>query len=159
MTSRDAPPMKGEGFLPGLTQPPVSETSVRSAPLQHTPGPWVVQQSHHAADQWHIGLTICPVIGVSGCRRGDEYMHVGGVCSEADARLIAAAPELLEALKAAQQVIDELHHELHRRRVADWYPEGAHSAAEAMSEDMRLLGNELANVDFGKVIAKAEGRQ
>lgn len=34
MTSRDASPRKGEGFLPGPTQTPVSETSVRSAPLQ-----------------------------------------------------------------------------------------------------------------------------
>lgn len=65
---------------------------------------------------------------------------------------------LLEALKDAQATIDATREELHQRRVADWYPEGAHNAAEQMSEDMRLIGNGLVTVDFSAAIAKAEGR-
>lgn len=48
----------------------------------------------------------------------------------------------------AVEIIDWAREELHQRRVADWFPEGAHNAAEQMSEDMRLIGNRLADLDF-----------
>lgn len=76
---------------------------------------------------------------------------------EAHERLRAAAPELLAELQRAQEFIDSIRQELHQRRVADWYPEGAHNAAEQMSEDMRLLGNTCADFDTSAAIAKATG--
>jgi len=63
---------------------------------------------------------------------------------------------LLADLDAAVAFIDDLRQDLHSRRVADWYPEGAHNAAEAMSEDMRRLGNRCA--DF-EVIGNMESAQ
>lgn len=72
-------------------------------------------------------------------------------------RVRSAAPELLEALIRAQDFIDTIRQELHQRRVADWYPEGAHNAAEQMSDDMRLLGNSCADFDVSAAIAKATG--
>lgn len=44
-------------------------------------------------------------------------------------------------LEAALGFIDNMGCDLLHRRVADWYQEGAHNAAEQMSEDMRLFGN------------------
>ena len=41
----------------------------------------------------------------SGARNGD-YMSVSGICSEANARLLAAAPDLLDALHDARAFID-----------------------------------------------------
>ena len=53
---------------------------------KHTPGPWVAQPDPHSnPGEWVIGIANGPV----------DYV---AVCSERDARLIAAAPELLEAL-------------------------------------------------------------
>jgi len=50
-----------------------------------TPGPWIAQPDPHGtSDDWCIGV-------------GDQIDRVA-VCSANDARLIAAAPELAEAL-------------------------------------------------------------
>jgi hypothetical protein len=95
--------------------------------------------------------------------------YEGGPTNAAqDAAYIAAAnPAAISALlaerdaavkerDAALEFIDDLRQDLHSRRVADWYPEGAHNAAAAMSEDMRLLGNRCA--DF-EVVGNAEPAQ
>lgn len=60
---------------------------------KHTEGPWFVRQSEYNEGQWYIELS-----EGTGCR-GNEYMSVGGICTEADARLLGASPELLDALK------------------------------------------------------------
>jgi len=67
----------------------------------HTPGPWACFYKHKY-DEWHVSIPIA-----------DSTMKLAlfddGVRSEnpeADARLIAAAPELLEALTAAASDID-----------------------------------------------------
>lgn len=54
----------------------------------HTPGPWVVQESEHP----DVGLLIKPVPGqvVAECDRLPEM--------EANARLIASAPDMLDIL-------------------------------------------------------------
>ena len=60
---------------------------------KHTPGPWLAQPDPTpiSKDDWCIGVDGGPVDCVA-------------TCSERDARLIAAAPELLEALLAIERV-------------------------------------------------------
>lgn len=68
--------------------------------------------------------------------------------------------ELLEmardALKGAEEFIEALAHDLHSERIADWYREGAHNAANAMNESMRLLGNHCAGFDMPALAAIEE---
>jgi len=65
---------------------------------QHTPGPWVWQDARtmrhlHAPETSRIGLCVSmPKAGHKGYRQTPE--------DEANARLIAAAPDLLDACKA-----------------------------------------------------------
>lgn len=67
---------------------------------KHTPGPWYTTQNSCAKEKDK------PKLRVSRNWRGAE--QVIAVCEEyegeANARLIAAAPELLEALKAAREM-------------------------------------------------------
>ena len=55
-----------------------------------------------------------------------------------------------KALLSANDFIFTLQQDLHSERCTDWYPEGAHNAATAMSESMRLIGNSCA--DFTDVV-------
>ena len=66
---------------------------------QHTPGPWFIEQRTDDNGATHCRITASDGHGWSGNR----YMSVSGCIDEHDARLIAAAPELLEAL---QSVLD-----------------------------------------------------
>ena len=65
---------------------------------QHTPGPWKLETEGHG----HL------VNGADG--RTVVYLHRSGVRNraeiEANARLVAAAPELLEALHAARNALE-----------------------------------------------------
>lgn len=78
----------------------------------HTPGPWFYSGRPGGAGsypQYDIGLGLWDAAidalngTVHGCR-GEEYMQVGGVCSEADAHLIAAAPTMNEALAKIEEL-------------------------------------------------------
>ena len=55
-----------------------------------------------------------------------------------------------KALLSANDFIFTLQHDLYSERCTGWYPEGAHNAATAMSESMRLIGNRCA--DFTDVV-------
>jgi hypothetical protein len=97
---------------------------------EHTPGPWI-------AFHVHPNPTVC-INGLDGGFIGEVFemdrqgrRGVNDVV-KANARLIAAAPELLEALKLA---LDEIH-----------YP-GA----------LRHMGIDLEKA-INRVIAKAEGK-
>lgn len=58
-----------------------------------TPGPWRIRENaRHSPDE--CDLSICGDIWVLADINGPQYAH-----QEANARLIAAAPELLEALE------------------------------------------------------------
>jgi len=124
--------------------------------IKHTPGPWkwsgreLEQDGGDYKDVIHTEVS-CGQFCYGGC--------VDMTVSDADKLLIAAAPELLEALIKALDFIEGIGSDLHNRRTADWYPEGANNAAISMSEDMRLLGNACADFDIGDVIAKATGAQ
>lgn len=92
----------------------------------HTPGPWFVKVNPiwHAVRSYNSDYVAEHIRGASDAQRA------------ANARLIAAAPDLLEALKRAVKVIHEL---------SDYDPKG---------------GNDLDYADFTQAaIAKAEGRQ
>ena len=72
-----------------------------------TPGPWVA--NNHMFIKAPNGFTVALVRGPSG--RGKEYYEGLPYC-QANARLIAAAPELLEALDAVElaRMTDEPKH-------------------------------------------------
>lgn len=91
---------------------------------KHTPGPWDYRRSGYSveSDNWQIGLhndePLC--IGL----RGEEYMCVSGICTEADARLIAAAPTMLIALE----------------HCLNWLPEDSAAACEARAAIAKATG-------------------
>lgn len=65
--------------------------------LKHTKGPWhltLKKVNEDGSKHYSIELENC-----SGWR-GQEYMCFSGIASEANARLVASAPDLLEALIA-----------------------------------------------------------
>ena len=106
---------------------------------KHTPSPWSVKSADWDSE-------------------GDVRYTLNGIkhFSAPDKNLIEAAPDLLKALIAANEFIDGIRQDLHHNRVADWYPEGAHNSAAAMSESMRLIGNRCADFDAASsAIAKA----
>ena len=61
----------------------------------YTPGPWKVEVRNDGSNHW-----IMPVAGGGRGWVGERYMAVSGAIDIHDARLIAAAPDLLEALQA-----------------------------------------------------------
>jgi hypothetical protein len=87
-------------------------TNPKPEAATHTPGPWLYGQNNAqmrcGGSQWEIGLGRGADLGVSGTlgTRGSDYMLVSGVCREADARLIAAAPDLLAQLQGWAALMD-----------------------------------------------------
>ena len=72
------------------------------ATLQHSPGPWVVEIHipRGSADAEYNVLAPNPDHGRKSVCYSGRYLSVArGLDDEANARLIAAAPEMLEALK------------------------------------------------------------
>lgn len=67
----------------------------------HTPGPWIVDEDDPLCvgtpKSWYPKQVYDVVTVLEG---GDEYTAKANRKAEANARLIAAAPDLLEALKA-----------------------------------------------------------
>jgi hypothetical protein len=71
--------------------------------MKHTPGPWKAYDAYEI-DEEHVGLARigtgdAPVIEANGMFRTDL------IARTADVYLIAAAPDLLEACKAAGQFV------------------------------------------------------
>jgi len=63
--------------------------------MKHTEGPWFVFSEQYP----RVGPTHnCTVAGVFACPSGDQ---------QANAKLIAAAPEMLEALKSSMQCLED----------------------------------------------------
>ena len=67
---------------------------------QHTPGPWVVDHSH---PDWVEGTTIWANDVVIAHAVADQHHE-----TEANARLIAAAPEMLDLLYTVLPYIEDL---------------------------------------------------
>ena len=78
-----------------------------SGELKHTPGPWVRDVSH-GADWGYIRDGEGRMVAVCGIPEGEDLLkhrRNGTDPTEANARLIAAAPDLLEALKTMHSLM------------------------------------------------------
>lgn len=109
---------------------------------QHTPGPWEVKSIGHyysvKGTKTPHKNQICKVSpGICACAAGQQH-------GAANARLIAAAPDLLDHLKLARLWLDEL---------CGLIQSGAFDAAEDW------VGANAVSTDstLAEVIAKAEG--
>lgn len=72
---------------------------------EHTPGPWKHDTTFHLYEKDRYNS----VIAGNGFEDGDNNYHgftLNGIMTDADAKLIAAAPELLEALEELYNAID-----------------------------------------------------
>ena len=74
---------------------------------KHTPGPWVVKRASEPEESTEFYFTSDK--GVIGYWKGGRHRHTDDqwLLTEADANLIAAAPELLEALKSIVQWVEQ----------------------------------------------------
>lgn len=75
--------------------------------MAHTPGPWVVVNGTAVAPQWAPRERVAKTIAVNLRADEDGAFPEVGEWQHADARLIAAAPELLDALKESLDVMGE----------------------------------------------------
>ena len=81
---------------------------------EHTPGPWRVETRGGMAGR-EVRAVATYVVATVNTTSNDEGNR------EANARLIAAAPELLTALREMVKAVDELMTEfISKKRAADW---------------------------------------
>ena len=133
---------------------------------KHTKGPWVVRQ----AEKWPWDISIEPNIlhitriayGTSDktlddVRNGNAFGYdkresIARMVAEqeANARLIASAPELLEALEKTLEMLEEL--KIESGRGIDWGEEDAFRMGEWFERD-EIAAMKIA----GAAIAKAKG--
>lgn len=79
---------------------------------KHTPGPWRIKWSVYPAMEGLRGeiRRVDQIFGADGSvviEKGQDYDDPGYAGSEEDGRLIAAAPDLLEALKHVRDHVAE----------------------------------------------------
>ena len=102
---------------------------------KHTPGPW-----HYAPD-----TLVGPMIGANGCITTLNHNgHRSEAEAEANAHLIAAAPDMYEALQAATFALEGA---LVLLRKVDGLASSGH-----------MRGFEAAYMNGARALAKAEGR-
>lgn len=84
--------------------------------MAHTPGPWAVGEKR--------GVWTGPVVSADDGRRGVAFVCENSDVSAANASLIAAAPELLAALRIADDALDfaqaQVDSERDRQRLLHW---------------------------------------
>jgi hypothetical protein len=114
----------------------------------HTPGPWRVRGTN-------FGYTNCDVLGPPHPDGGD-YAPICRANSEANARLIAAAPELLEACK---ELVQSLEVEKKRSGIVCFGFEAAKAAILKVEEGVKsekrkaFFVSEIRTNDHGEYIA------
>jgi hypothetical protein len=119
---------------------------------QHTQGPWVLKVRKYD------NFTVAEIEIDASPYRGDvarlqSCEHIDGITKDellANARLIAAAPELLEALEKALEMLEEL--KIESGRGIDWGEEDAFRMGEWFERD-EIAAMKIA----GAAIAKAKG--
>jgi hypothetical protein len=79
-----------------------------SKKTKHTPGPWEIERIYTVIDEIMGSLTILAADGFPVCKTNHSLISRNRTTPEilANARLIAAAPELLEAAKLALIAFD-----------------------------------------------------
>ena len=118
----------------------LSEKAKAEKQAQHTPGPWVVKTPDHFVDGLaHFVVSEHPQVGYFHI--AEMGVHDGREQSAANARLIASAPEMLEALKYAAEII---------KTARQYFPKSIKNS------DCFQLNNACATIN--KAIEKAEGR-
>ena len=108
----------------------------------HTPGPWILTENQKAEDSVFTGNYRLIEAGRGYFTDSVPGFCLSGYISRADALLIAAAPELLAALRAMVCMMD-----------MSPKPEKLNAAITWREND------ELARSMADKAIARAEGRQ
>lgn len=106
----------------------------------HTPGPWHIDRLSNCSP-----ICIKPVPGTVVCDIGGTDAE-----SEANAQLIAAAPELLEMAESARNAFEERLSCLHEQRLEDF-------------ADVKDLDDQIGNYEWLRdkceaMIAKAKGK-
>jgi len=96
---------------------------------EHTPGPWRVDTEVRGLPNWVD--VIGPRIRVGSPTSATDITYEEGQRRIADASLIAAAPELLEALQGAQKAVNLAYHQAH----AEW--QNADKRAERLDAQVR----------------------
>ena len=76
--------------------------------MSHTPGPWLATEGH-PSDVWHVDMRARHFSVTVSRSDADHYMPVEEV--QANARLIAAAPELLQVLERCNNRWDDADEE------------------------------------------------
>lgn len=106
---------------------------------EHTPGPWVYHYSRSdPADEWIIGASGFSTVLAFVVR--DTEAPLPGATIEANARVMVAAPDLLDACKQQQLLIADM----------------VRFVGEMALQDYALLND--APLAASRAIAKAEGR-
>lgn len=98
--------------------------------VTHTPGPWEMYLSGHDQLDWSVTDD-----GYTGRRLPNDAPVIADVAGEANARLIAEAPTMLEALREARDAVA-----------------GALNPPDLWGKADRIVA------DLNAVVAKAEGR-
>jgi hypothetical protein len=110
--------------------------------MTHTPGPWEIEQ-----------IGVATTINGNGGIVAEVYSDTGNQQEEdANARLIAAAPDMLEALKALEEVSQQLAWVSHLASVPERRNEYLAEASKADEMNDRAVDMRRA------AIAKAEGK-
>lgn len=104
---------------------------------KHTPGPWTVERGSDRHEWFISGNRWIQLATVYGCEAQDDHRGEGQREGRANATLIAAAPEMLEALAVT---------------LASVTHEETTTADEATKDAMRGIAKRLR-----AAIAKAEG--
>lgn len=93
----------GGGTDRGITSEEIRLRDSQSTPVSHTPGPWEVGDNGVCTDL----MVYCnDALGSRVANCSDSGHGITNEQDKANARLIAAAPELLEALQAAQRRLE-----------------------------------------------------
>ena len=97
---------------------------------KHTPGPWVIERPIN-----HVGMVEIdgPSLTCRGFTIATDVDAQRAACIEADARLIAAAPDLLEALEWALDAWDT-HNRTGDPMQGDWESYAIAAIAKAKGE-------------------------
>lgn len=109
-----------------------------SQEASYTPGPWSAEQLKQSR-RWQVVGSVCETSALIVC----DLVRVDKA-AEADARLIAAAPELLESCKDAQHLIEQ---------VSLWIGDRSITDAQARVGVQKLLHD----CGLATAIAKAQG--